>query len=105
MSERDPLSKLLDELPQLEPSALLRRRVFEIPARHPRTQVPKWFGLFRGPRAAALALGLLALGVWSGWATSADEDVVQAPELEQEAQQWEELSELALATELSEDFR
>lgn len=106
MNDRGPLDRLLREMPEVEPSATLRRRIHEIPARHPKAAVPRWLELFLGPQAAVLALVLLALGALSGWATTDEEDGTQATTetLAQEAEQWEELSELALATELSEDF-
>jgi hypothetical protein len=94
---------MLDELPAVEPSATLQRRVFEIPARYPKAEPPKWLAFLLGPRAAVLAVVLLALGAASGWASSEGEDTV-VDSSEEESSQWEELSELALATDLSEDF-
>jgi hypothetical protein len=102
MSERNRLHERLDELPQVEPSAALRRQVFEVPARHPRATVPKWLGFLLGPQGLALALAMLALGALSGWVTTDDLDAVATAE--QETEQWEELNELALATDLAEDF-
>jgi hypothetical protein len=94
---------MLDELPKVDPSPTLQRRVFEIPVRHPRAQSPTWLTFLLGPRAAVFAVVLLALGAASGWASSDAEDSVVVSS-EEEGSQWEELSELALATDLSEDF-
>lgn len=103
MNDRDPLERMLDELPGVDPSPTLQRRVFEIPARHPKAVPPKWLAFLLGPRAAVLAIVLLVLGAASGWASS-DVGDSGAVSSEEESSEWEELSELALATDLSEDF-
>jgi hypothetical protein len=48
-----------------------------------------------------LAVLLLSLGAVGGWATDGSDDSAAA---EQDSGQWQELSELALATDLAEDF-
>jgi hypothetical protein len=101
MNERRKLESLLDELPEVEPSAPLQRRVFEIPARYPKAAMPKWAAFLLGPRAAVLAVLLLSLGAVGGWATDGSDD---SAAVEQDSGQWQELSELALATDLAEDF-
>lgn len=103
MNDEPRLEALLDQLPRVKASPSLRRRIFEIPAREPRAALPAWLSWFVGRRAAALALALVlvGLGTLGGMATSESEPTAEA---EAESEQWRELSELALATELVEDF-
>jgi hypothetical protein len=118
---------MLSELEALDPSPALMRRVFEIPAREEASaRRPSHFSVFGGAWALSWKAGfaftlLLALGAFAGWAsdgTAAPDpsiatasDALEDSSLEDSSdasdevtEEWETLSELAFAEELSEDF-
>lgn len=96
---------LLDELPRLEPSATLRSTIAEIPIVAEQAAARDWSPGFLW-RAAFAAFGMLSLGLVSGWLSTPDEFGLSAEySAEEESAEWETLTEVALATELSEDWQ
>jgi len=98
LAEAESLAVMLDAVQVPDPSPHLRRRVLEIPIRHPRARAVSWW-----PFATLLkpALGLAAaalLGILSGAYFPLDGDDLANADLANA--DWEDLSELALGAHL-----
>lgn len=92
------MASWLDEHPQLEPSAQLRRRVAEIPLRHSVSAGSAWLPWSsRWLPASAFGFALL-LGAVSGWMSLPEGQVAATSD------EWDEVSALALAEDLAEEW-
>ncbi len=90
---------MLDTAQELEPSAELRRRIAEVPARDSRAEVEAGSFGRRWWMALTAAMAVF-FGAVSGWALPPEPLSAEAEEVE-----WEDLSELAMADDLSEDWQ
>jgi hypothetical protein len=99
LATQSAIDGLLDAAEEIQPSAELRRRIAEVPARDSKSAV-EWGLLGRRWWMALTAATAVTFGAVSGWALPPEPLSAEAEEVE-----WESLSELALADDLSEDWQ